>query len=236
MDHYFVTALGKAIRLPLDKSVFLGRGEGNLLRIADDRVSRQHAELCWNGDAFQLTDLNSTNGTRVNGSFEEQIELTDGDVVQVGEDVYVYRAVHAVEQLRQEPTRARRQFIDLETKVVPELQLEGTDGVLSGKLSSLPVGELLQMLSAAARTGLLILQARRCKVFLYFYKGEVTQADLFQPDHDVVLGDEAVVQALTIDSGEFTFKPDRQGTSDNVERRLQFLLLEAARLQDEAPA
>src|ERR1700730_10211507 len=47
--------------------VTIGREEGNLLRLNDERVSRFHAKVQLDSDDIILTDLESTNGTRVNG-------------------------------------------------------------------------------------------------------------------------------------------------------------------------
>jgi pSer/pThr/pTyr-binding forkhead associated (FHA) protein len=52
--------------------------------LQDSNVSRRHAELRRAGEGVVLTDLGSTNGTRVNGvAIREQI-LTSGDEVSVG--------------------------------------------------------------------------------------------------------------------------------------------------------
>ena len=48
--------------------VTIGREEGNLLRLNDERVSRFHAKVQQEDGDVILTDLESTNGTRVNGS------------------------------------------------------------------------------------------------------------------------------------------------------------------------
>src|SRR5215208_6683252 len=48
--------------------VTIGREEGNLLRLNDERVSRFHAKVQQEDGDIILTDLESTNGTRVNGS------------------------------------------------------------------------------------------------------------------------------------------------------------------------
>ena len=48
--------------------VSIGREEGNALRLNDERVSRFHAKVQLDGDDYILTDLESTNGTRVNGT------------------------------------------------------------------------------------------------------------------------------------------------------------------------
>jgi transcriptional regulator of acetoin/glycerol metabolism len=50
-------------------------GRETLARAADDRLSRQHARIRWNGTSFQVADLGSRNGTFVGGSL-----VTDGEV------------------------------------------------------------------------------------------------------------------------------------------------------------
>jgi hypothetical protein len=52
--------------------------------LADSNVSRRHAELRRSGDTVVLTDLGSTNGTRVNGAPIRERVLTSGDEVSVG--------------------------------------------------------------------------------------------------------------------------------------------------------
>ncbi|HUC05333.1 MAG TPA: DUF3662 and FHA domain-containing protein [Acidimicrobiales bacterium] len=50
----------------------------------DSNVSRQHAEVRRTGEGVLLTDLGSTNGTRVNGQPVREQYLANGDEVQVG--------------------------------------------------------------------------------------------------------------------------------------------------------
>jgi len=50
----------------------------------DTNVSREHAEICPDGDGFVLTDLGSTNGTTVNGVAITSRRLDDGDIVSLG--------------------------------------------------------------------------------------------------------------------------------------------------------
>jgi len=51
--------------------------------LADSNVSRRHAELRRSGDSVVLTDLGSTNGTRVNGAPIRERVLVSGDEVSV---------------------------------------------------------------------------------------------------------------------------------------------------------
>jgi hypothetical protein len=70
--------------------VTIGREEGNLLRLNDERVSRYHAKVQQDGDDIILTDLESTNGTRVNGTVVQIRRLRFGDRVCVGRSMLLF--------------------------------------------------------------------------------------------------------------------------------------------------
>jgi pSer/pThr/pTyr-binding forkhead associated (FHA) protein len=70
--------------------VTIGREEGNLLRLNDERVSRFHAKVQVDNDDVILTDLESTNGTRVNGRVVQIRRLRAGDRVCVGRSLLLF--------------------------------------------------------------------------------------------------------------------------------------------------
>lgn len=70
--------------------VTIGREEGNTLRLNDERVSRFHAKVQIDGDDYILTDLESTNGTRVNGTSVQIRRLRMGDRVGVGRSLLLF--------------------------------------------------------------------------------------------------------------------------------------------------
>jgi hypothetical protein len=74
----------------LDMPVTIGREEGNTLRLNDERVSRFHAKVQMDGDDHILTDLESTNGTRVNGTAIQIRRLRIGDRVGVGRSLLLF--------------------------------------------------------------------------------------------------------------------------------------------------
>ncbi|MFM7152132.1 MAG: FHA domain-containing protein, partial [Gemmataceae bacterium] len=63
----------------LETPVTIGREEGNLLRLNDERISRFHAKVQSDNDEVVITDLDSTNGTRVNGHVVQIRRLHPGD-------------------------------------------------------------------------------------------------------------------------------------------------------------
>jgi FHA domain/DUF1707 SHOCT-like domain len=74
-------------------SFSIGRSGGCDLTIADMTVSRVHAMLERTADGWLLTDLSSTNGTRVNGwRARGRVPVKAGDVVSFGNARYSLRA------------------------------------------------------------------------------------------------------------------------------------------------
>jgi hypothetical protein len=66
------------------RRVVLGRSRECDIRVPDANVSRRHAELRQEGATFWIVDLDSTNGTEVNGRRVERAKLADGDRITVG--------------------------------------------------------------------------------------------------------------------------------------------------------
>ncbi|MEM6330937.1 MAG: FHA domain-containing protein [Planctomycetota bacterium] len=75
-------------RLPTP--ITIGREEGNAIQLNDERISRFHIKIQEDQDKIVLTDLESTNGTRVNGEETQLRILRYGDVVHVGRSVLLY--------------------------------------------------------------------------------------------------------------------------------------------------
>jgi pSer/pThr/pTyr-binding forkhead associated (FHA) protein len=74
----------------LTTPVTIGREEGNSLRLNDERVSRYHAKVQFDNGEIILTDLESTNGTRVNGNVVQIRRLRFGDRIGVGRSVLLF--------------------------------------------------------------------------------------------------------------------------------------------------
>jgi len=74
---------GKVIDI-VDERCTLGRALDNLIRLEDGTVSHHHAMLLTENGEFKLRDLNSTNGTRVNGTRIVESKINNGDQVRLG--------------------------------------------------------------------------------------------------------------------------------------------------------
>jgi pSer/pThr/pTyr-binding forkhead associated (FHA) protein len=71
--------------IPIRKFPFVvGRNKGCHLHAASEFVSRRHCEITLQDDKFQIADLDSTNGTFLNGQAIKEQELGPGDRILVG--------------------------------------------------------------------------------------------------------------------------------------------------------
>jgi hypothetical protein len=71
----------------------IGRGRAVVALNGDGRISRRHAELFTRQGVLTIRDLNSTHGTRVNGTPVRDRALRPGDRIQIGETVLVLNPV-----------------------------------------------------------------------------------------------------------------------------------------------
>ncbi|MEZ6110570.1 MAG: FHA domain-containing protein [Pirellulaceae bacterium] len=74
----------------LEPPITIGREEGNSIQLNDERVSRFHLKVQEDNDRLVLTDLESTNGTKVNGEDTQLRILRYGDMITVGRTVLLF--------------------------------------------------------------------------------------------------------------------------------------------------
>ncbi len=86
----------RVVRLHEGQSVVLGRDPSADVSIVDDSVSRRHARFEFVNGRVMVTDLGSTNGTKLNGEVVQHAEVRVGDEASAGT---VSVAVHLVSPL-----------------------------------------------------------------------------------------------------------------------------------------
>jgi len=80
---------GKTRTITAPRAV-LGRSRECDVRIPDANVSRRHAELRHENDAWWIVDLGSTNGTLLNGKRAARERLSGGDTITLGSTDLVF--------------------------------------------------------------------------------------------------------------------------------------------------
>jgi pSer/pThr/pTyr-binding forkhead associated (FHA) protein len=93
----------------LNPPITIGREEGNTIQLNDERISRFHIKIQEDHEKLVITDLESTNGTKVNNEDVQLRILRFGDMIQVGRSVLLFGSR---EQIAQRLSRLRRDEAD----------------------------------------------------------------------------------------------------------------------------
>jgi serine phosphatase RsbU (regulator of sigma subunit) len=120
--------------VPLRAKTTIGRAEDSDIYFPDQLLSRRHAEIELRADGPYIVDLDSTNGTFLNGErLHRDRKLRDGDVIAVGGNTLIFREVDTVEaeraaryySLNELSARATRKTIDV-TQLVKDDRVLGS--------------------------------------------------------------------------------------------------------------
>jgi pSer/pThr/pTyr-binding forkhead associated (FHA) protein len=83
-----------SVTLELEKDVItIGRSTENMIVVKNRKASRRHARIERIGGTYQITDLGSGNGTKVNGKKIDFDTLKAGDEIRVGDAILVLESI-----------------------------------------------------------------------------------------------------------------------------------------------
>lgn len=81
-------------RYPITKArTVIGRGSDADITVDDTGTSRQHVEILWDGKRGQVTDLGSTNGSKLNGVPLTKAPLPPDSVIEIGRTRIAFRVL-----------------------------------------------------------------------------------------------------------------------------------------------
>jgi len=93
----------------LQTPVTIGREDDNTIQLNDERISRFHSKIQEDDQRIILTDLDSTNGTRVNGRPVQLRVLRPGDQVAIGRCLLIFGShEEIVAHLGTDPVRSQQ--------------------------------------------------------------------------------------------------------------------------------
>ena len=93
----------------LTPPITIGREEGNTIQLNDERISRYHVKIQEDHSRLVITDLESTNGTKVNNEDVQLRILRFGDMIQLGRSVLLFGSR---DQIAQRLSRLRQDESD----------------------------------------------------------------------------------------------------------------------------
>lgn len=75
----------------LDKDVKLGRSNDNEIILKDQFISKHHAKIAIDESQYFLEDLESANGTFLNGTrINDVVRLNNGDIIKLGQIEFIF--------------------------------------------------------------------------------------------------------------------------------------------------
>ncbi len=76
------------------EETLIGRNPTTNITLVDDGISREHSVILFDevDDSYTIEDLQSTNGTKVNGKRVRSAVLSDGDEIQIGHTRFRFSA------------------------------------------------------------------------------------------------------------------------------------------------
>jgi hypothetical protein len=105
----------------LPTPVTIGREEGNTIQLNDERISRFHVKIQEDNSRLVLTDLESTNGTKVNGEDIQLRILRHGDMIAVGRSVLLFGTrAEIAERMSKFRAKGRRKDDDVNGTLLPD--------------------------------------------------------------------------------------------------------------------
>ncbi|MCI0413538.1 DUF4388 domain-containing protein [bacterium] len=83
----------------LEQEYYIGRQMGNQIHLTDPSVSNVHARIFKGPEGYVLEDLNSRNGSFVNGVRVDRRLLHENDAIRLGNSNFVYNIVYEVKRI-----------------------------------------------------------------------------------------------------------------------------------------
>ena len=124
-----------------ETEVRIGRDPSNSLAISDLSLSRRHCVVACEADGYTLRDLDSRNGTFVNGRVISEKQLNHGDQISVGESVLVFL-------LKEESDESAMQGVEFDDRLT-----QATAQIRPQDVLYLQPERVLRELPAASRLG-----------------------------------------------------------------------------------
>jgi len=209
------------------REIVIGRTSRSDIVLVEDTVSRMHAKLKTVGDRVVLQDLGSSAGTWVNGKRITTASLKEGDRILIGSTVFMLTAAET----------ARPSDVEAETRArtdppAPKKDKTPMPGCMSGLLDVVPLSDLLQLLSASQKSGVVTIRSGHEVGQICLRQGRVYHSSI--EGHAGVGPHKAFYRMLCWSQGEFEFDPrGERKVREEIDAAIQSLLMEGVCQIDE---
>ncbi|MCH2108153.1 MAG: DUF4388 domain-containing protein [Polyangiaceae bacterium] len=204
--------------------VVVGRSSELDMVLVEEMVSRRHARIEMVNGVVQVTDLDSTNGTFVNG------ERVSSGAISLGDRLLVGTSILKLVQVEEIPPGSRQNLQHVATKKDTTKMRSGTfQARMSGNLDEIPLPDLMQLFGTSKKDGTLVLRGSQLGR-LHLRQGVIVHADIH--GHDDIFPEKAAYRMLDWLDGTFSLEPAVK-VPESLNLSAQAYLMEGFRVQDE---
>jgi pSer/pThr/pTyr-binding forkhead associated (FHA) protein len=208
------------LQLRAGETVLIGRSRSCDLALRSPDASRRHAEIVLGASGWLVRDLDSTNGTFVNGERVTERPLRPGDRIEIGGDAITFCEVGVELDSLDTSASGEAQTMMVERPALGES--------FQGSLAEIPPFAVLQILEMGRKTGCLHTETDDGPGRIWLHAGAPTHAET-----KLQRGFDAAVAVVHASAGRFRFEPGASAPERTIEASVTELLLEASRLLDE---
>ena len=208
------------LQLRVGETVTIGRSRSCDLSLRSPDASRRHAEILLAASGWLVRDLDSTNGTFVNGERVGERALQPGDRIEIGSDAITYCEVGVELERVDASASGEAQTMAVERPALGES--------FQGSLAEIPSFALLQILEMGRKTGCLHTDTDDGPGRIWLDEGAPVHAET-----KLQRGFDAAISIVHAVAGRFRFEPALRAPERTIEASVTELLLEASRLLDE---
>jgi pSer/pThr/pTyr-binding forkhead associated (FHA) protein len=227
----FISGKYRGEEFPLEegRAFTIGRSSDLDLVLVEEMVSRKHARIQVANADISIEDLDSTNGTFVNGEKIHQARLRDGDRVLIGTSIL--KVVNLSGPGPNGMATIRGSGGDL---LLGRQRATRSEEVprMTGNLEEIPLPDLMQLFGSSRKTGVLVVHTNERAGRIYLNQGRIQSAVIQeQPDIPPL---KAVYRMLGWTRGVFELDPPEERVFDEpLDANVQEVLMESFRQQDE---
>ncbi len=224
---YLVNPPSVPIPLSRTREITIGRDSANRIVLPYQDVSRFHSKIHWENQKFIIEDLNSANGTLINGQQITLSELHDGDMISIGNNLlFFYEGNIPISQTKSHTETSVHDTIRINAST---MRRKASDSALNGSLKTLNLPTVLQILGTEEKTGEFCLQTSLGIGKIYFYNGTIIHSAFLE-----LQGIAAFFSIMDSVEGTFEFHEAISSPQITMNHPVEFLLLEYARRLDES--
>lgn len=215
------------------ETYIIGRSRSANIQIEDEKASRRHCRITFVDDGLTVEDLGSANGTFLNGRRLKEVKSLDNDdEIRIGNTRFKLAVALAVSEGAKEWWEQTQQTIRSAGSSRKQRAQLRADGLVAGSLATISLVDLLQLLSASQKTGVLKVSQQDEHGYIYLRDGQVISARIGER-----IGkspEKTVYRLLRWKTGQFEF--NQRGEIPDaapIESSTQSLLLEGVQSADE---